>query len=69
MTISIAFHPQGDDGWLYIPRNNGGRGIISLEDFVEMEKERLKKFVESSNERLLNGMKREGNLGGREMKK
>ena len=48
-----ALHPQDDVDRIYMPRNNGGRGIISVEDCVEMETESLKKYVENSNERLL----------------
>ena len=38
---------------LYIIRNNGERGRISVEDCVEMEIESLKKYVENTNERLI----------------
>ena len=58
-----ALHPQVDIDKLYIPRNNGGIGIISVEDCVEMEIESLKKYVESSNETLLKTVGEEGTLG------
>ena len=29
--------PQADVDRLYIPRHNGGRGMVSVEDCVEME--------------------------------
>lgn len=58
-----ALHPQVDIDKLYIPRNNGGIGIISVEDCVEMEIESLKKYVESSNETLLKTVEEEGTLG------
>ena len=32
---------QGDADRLYIPRNNGGKGIICVEDCVAIEKENL----------------------------
>ena len=38
---------------LYIIRNNGEGGMISVEDCVEMEIESLKKYVENTNERLI----------------
>ena len=63
MTMHRALHPQVDVDRLYIPRNNGGRGMISVGDCVEMERESLKKCVEDSNERLLKTVKGEGILG------
>ena len=63
MTMHRALHPQVDVDRLYIPRNNGGRGMISVGDCVEMERESLKKCVEDSNERLLKTLKGEGILG------
>ena len=63
MSMPRALHPQVDIDKLYIPRNNGGIGIISVEDCVEMEIESLKKYVESSNETLLKTVGEEGTLG------
>ena len=34
-TIYGALHPKSDVGRLYIPRKEGGRGVISIEDCVE----------------------------------
>ena len=34
MTVHRALHPQADVDRLYIPRKNGGRGMISVEDFM-----------------------------------
>ena len=48
-----ALHPQADVDWLYIPRNNGGRKMISVENCVEMETESLKKYVENRNKGIL----------------
>ena len=62
-------YPQADVGRFYIPWNNGGRGIISAEDYVEMETESLKKYVENSNERLLKAVEGEGILGDGKTKK
>ena len=52
MSMHRVLHAQVVIDRLYIPRNNGGKRIISVEDCVEMEIERLKKYVESSNETL-----------------
>ena len=58
-----VLHPQADVDRLYIPRNNGGRGMISVEDCVDMETESLKRYVEKSNKRLLKAIEGEGILG------
>ena len=57
MTMHRALHPQVDVDRLYIPRNNGDRGMTSGEDCVEMKVESFKKYVENSNERLLKALK------------
>lgn len=69
MTMHTALHPQADVDRLYIPRNNGGRGMISFEDCMKMETESLKKYVENSNERLLKTVEGEGILGYGKTKK
>ena len=53
MTVHRALHPQADVDRPYIPKNKGGSGIITVEDYVKIETESLKKYVESSKERLL----------------
>ena len=35
-TIYGALHPKSDVDRLYIPRKEGGRGLISIEDCVEL---------------------------------
>ena len=35
-TIYAALHPKSDAGRLYIPRKEGGRGLISIEDCAEL---------------------------------
>ena len=56
MTIRRAIHSQTDVDRLSTTRNNSERGMISVEDCVEMETEPEEIPVESSNERLLNAM-------------
>ena len=56
MTIRRAIHSQTDVDRLSTTRNNGERGMISVEDCAEMETEPEEIPVESSNERLLNAM-------------
>ena len=44
-TIYGAFHPKSDVDRLYIPRKEGGRGLISIEDCVELAIRGLKVHV------------------------
>ena len=64
-----VLHPQAEVDRLYIPNNNGGRGIVSVEDCAEMETESLEKYVENSNERLLKAVEGEAILGDGKTKK
>ena len=52
-TIYEALHPQSDIDRLYIPRKEGGRGLISIEDCVELEIRGLEVYVHGSEERLI----------------
>ena len=47
-----ALHPKSDVDRLYIPRK-GGRGLISIEDCVEIAIRGLKVYVHRSEERLI----------------
>ena len=69
MTMHRALHFQADVERLHIPRNNGGRGMISVENCVEMEAKSLKKYVENSHERLLKAAESERIRGGGKTKK
>lgn len=69
MTVHRALHPQADVDRPYIPRNKGGSGIITVEDYMKIEAESLKKYVESSKERLLNTVEREEIIGEEKTKK
>ena len=51
-TIYGALHPKSDADRLYIPRKEGGRGLISIKDCVELAIRRLKVYVYGSEERL-----------------
>ena len=48
-----ALHPKSDVGRLYIPRKEGGRGLISIEDCVELAIRGLEVYVYGIEERLL----------------
>ena len=52
-TIYGALHPKSDGDKLYIPRKEGGRGLISIEDCVELAVRGLELYVHGSEERLI----------------
>ena len=52
-TIYGALHPKSDVDRLYIPRKEGGGGLISIEDCVELAIRSLKVYVHGSEERLI----------------
>ena len=52
-TICGALHPKSDVDKLYIPRNEGGRGLISIDDCVELAIKGLEVYVHWSEERLI----------------
>ena len=51
-TIYGALHPMSDVDRLYIPIKEGGRGLISIEDFVELAIRGLEVYVHGNEERL-----------------
>ena len=48
-----ALHPKWDVDRLYIPRKEGRRGLISIEDCVELAIRGLEVYVHGSEERLI----------------
>ena len=46
-------HPKSDVDRLYIPRKEGVRGLISIEDCAELAIRGLKVYVHGSDERLI----------------
>ena len=48
LTIYGALHPQSDVDRLYIPRKEGGTGVISFEDCVELGIKTLEVYVHGS---------------------
>ena len=62
LTINGAHHPKANVHRLYIKRCAGGRGLIGADDCVEIEKNSLSKYLESSNEPLLKKAAEEGVL-------
>ena len=62
-TIYGVLHPKSDVDRLYIPRKEGGRGLISTEDCVEFTIRGLEVYLHGSEERLIQaarGDKRDG---------
>ena len=52
-TIYGVLHPKSDVERLYIPRKEGGRGSISIENCVELAIRGLEVYVHGSEERLI----------------
>ena len=52
-TIYGALHPKSNEGRLYIPRKEGGRGLISIADCVELAITGLEVYVHGCEERLI----------------
>ena len=46
-------HRKPDVDRLYLPRKEGGRGLISTEDYVELAIKGLEVYVHGSEERLI----------------
>ena len=53
ITMHKGLHPKSNTNRLYIPRKEGGRGLLSTEDTVDLAKLGLKSYVRNSCERLL----------------
>ena len=62
-TIYGALHPKSDVNRLYIPRKEGGRGLISIEDCVELAIRGLEVYVHESEERLIQTARRDKTNG------
>ena len=52
-TIYGVLHPKSDIDTIYIPRKEGERGLISIEDCVELAIRGLEVYVHESEERLI----------------
>ena len=58
-TIYGVLHCKSDVDRLYIPRKEGGRGLISIEDCVELAIKLSKVYVHRSEERLIQAARRD----------
>ena len=52
LSMAGAFHTRGSSHRLYIKRKEGGKGLISVEDCVKMERANLRSYVSDSEEWL-----------------
>ena len=59
MTMNGCLHPRSNVDRLYLPRNKGGRGLISVEECVESESRSLQEYVSRSTEWMVNVVKEE----------
>ena len=48
-----GLHPKSNVDWLYLLRNEGGGGLIGVQNIVETPIFGLRNYVRKSNERLL----------------
>ena len=53
MTMHNALHPRSNVDRLYIPRSEGGRGLLTVEDTVNLAKLGLQGYVKMSGEKLI----------------
>ena len=60
MTIYRALHPRDSVDRLYLPRKEGGRGLISIEDCVDIAELSLKEYVMRTKEKMISAAR--GNI-------
>ena len=53
MTMYGEHHPEADVDRLYLQRCEGGRGLLGLEYFVQVEVHSLEKYLSTSKEKIL----------------
>ena len=51
LTMHKALHPRDSVCTLYLPRKTGGRGLIAVEDCIDLAKLGLERYVSQSDER------------------
>ena len=57
MTMYGALHPKSNIDRIYVPRDKGGRELISCENLIRSEEKNLGWYVKNSVEKLLEGFK------------
>ena len=58
MAMYRAHHPKVDVDTLYLQRCEGGRGLLRLEDCVQVEVQSLEKYLSTSKEKILKEVSR-----------
>ncbi|XP_068697162.1 uncharacterized protein [Montipora foliosa] len=58
LTMHNGLHPKSNVDRIYIPREEGGRGLISVEDCVESATLGLERYINDSDERLIKAAKK-----------
>ena len=53
LNMHRGLHPRSSVDRLYIPRAQGGRGLLSVKDCVELKRSNLFDYTANNNERLL----------------
>ena len=48
-----GLHPRPNVEWLCLPRREGGRGLVSIEGYVNDERENLALYALGSNEKFI----------------
>ena len=56
MTMHNALHPKSNVDRLYLPRKDGGRGLLGVEDTVHIATASLQRYVRKSTEKLLSSL-------------
>ena len=59
ITMSRAYHSHSDTERPYIPRMEGGKGLLSIAGCIEAEEQNLSLYLDQPEERLLRSSKRE----------
>ena len=66
MAMYGGLHPKSDVYRLYVKRKEGGRGLISVEQFIREEKNSLGFYVANSEEKLIRGVSAAETINTRE---
>ena len=53
LNMHRGLHPRSSYDRLFLPRAQGGRGLLSVKDCVELERSNLFDYAANNNERLL----------------
>ena len=62
LTIHGALHPRSNVSRLYLPRRQGGCGLISVENTINTEERNINVYISRSQERLLKAAWRRKNV-------